>query len=273
MDPVTMMLLQGALSGTANGGQSGGAGVTQAGTGGIPNPSETIGSSGKAALGIGLGVGQLISGKIKERKAEKLFPSLEDPAEQAFINELHSKQKAFETGTAVKTATDELAKSVKTTQRGIVKLSGGNVGLAIKGLSATQKGAGSAINELYLRSLENSRFYTEMRGRVMSNMVQRRLDLQMNKFDQKMADARSLQKSGMSNTLAGIGFGINVAGGGEGGIGTTFNGGTGPTTSTTPASFQPLETTTPSPVVLDNTQIIKDPPISLGKGSSIFKSF
>ena len=162
----------------------------------------------QAGLGAGMGGAQLLKGKMMQKKADKMFPSLNDPQELSILNELRSKQRTFETGAALKPASDAIAKSTQATNRGILKASGGNVGLAIRGMTATQRASAEAENKIYTEAQESVKFYAQMRANAAQMVARRKLQLQLLRYGQAQADARGLQKMGWGNIMGGVGLGM-----------------------------------------------------------------
>ena len=167
----------------------------------------------QTAVGTGIGAGQIFSGMQKKKKAENLFPFQEDPEMRSYLNDINRQKKSFNTGTAFAESLKELKEQQALTQKGILSASGGSSGAAMAGLSKTQKNVGDIFGRIAEKGMEQENFLNQMYGNILGTMSQRKLELNLLKYNQSMTEAADLMKHGQSNLMAGFGF---LSGGGSG---------------------------------------------------------
>ncbi len=153
----------------------------------------------QGALTGALGAGQLISGIIKRRKGEAAMPSLVDPQQQSFLNKVRRQQKLLRSGTAFEPTRAALSREAATTGRGILRASGGASGAAIAGLTRTQRAIGRGIGELGQKSLQEQTRLTALEDSAIQGIAQRKMELQLLKRAQFMAESAQLKKESAAN--------------------------------------------------------------------------
>lgn len=207
--------LAGTLATTALGGVGAAAGAGAAagiGAGAAGGAGILSGLFGKNKLpnilGTVLGAGQQVAGAAKGRRAQQLMPPAEDPEMRQFLSEIQRKRKQLATGVAFQPQAEELRKQQVQTQRNVLRLSGGAGGAAIAGTTRAQRATGAALGEVAERAGQREMFLTQLAGKTISDISQRRLELQLLQRAQTLAESAQLKSTGMSNIMAGIAGGF-----------------------------------------------------------------
>lgn len=170
-----------------------------------------IGGSGKVAsaaknfLGTdegkasALGVGQMIAGRIRQKKADSMTPAVEDP-EQIMLQRQFSRQKrAFQTGTANAPQTKAIQQMMRSGLKESMKY-----GAGMRGLNAMNQMYSNAMMGLNQQGADQAREYAGMEGSVLNQMAQRRLEIGMEKYDREQARAAQQITDGRRNLGASL---------------------------------------------------------------------
>jgi len=212
-------LALGALgAGTAGAVGSGSAAAIGAGSGLLGSSLSLPGMGGSSGggmksppaemAGMAIGLGQTVLGSIKKAQANKLGPPLEDPEQRSYLNEIKRKKRQLETGTSpeFRFATDLLGRNLANTQRNISKMAGGGVGQTLQGFNQSLQTAGQSTAQIGAQQQQAVGYYQQLAGKLIGDMAQRKMDLQMWEKLQKLREASELQKSGGQNVMAGLGL-------------------------------------------------------------------
>jgi len=185
---------------------------------GAQKVKESSGNKKNAITGMAVGTGQMISGAIKKAKAERLRPSNVDPEQVALLEETRRKQRQIESGTDVLTQANiqEGEQNTAATQSGLSKVTGGNVGGTVSALLGAQKLGGQVANQTYGGAASRSTAFGQMAAEMSKEISQRKLELQMAAYGQKMAEAANMQKQGFGNFMGGM-MSFNKSGNSSGG--------------------------------------------------------
>jgi hypothetical protein len=214
LDSAKITDVAGGLSSIGGGGGGGGAPTSGAGysggsgTGNVYKSGET-GMVG-AAEDMGAGTVQMITGLVQgiqgikqKKEAQKLFPSLIDPLEARAYSEYKSLERSTQTGLAQANDLSKIAAGQQAVNRGISAKAGGNVGLAVAGMSKTAKSFGEAMNSVISKTMEQRQFYTAMADKKQERITDTKRGLQLLKYNQKMAEGTQNEQEGKSNTMGG----------------------------------------------------------------------
>jgi uncharacterized protein YgfB (UPF0149 family) len=196
----------GGAAGTALAGPIGGMAGSQLGqmvgnqiSGGKQTPSQQAGGSA-----MGMGIGQMLSGLQSKKQAQGLYPSYEDPRQLALLSEINQKRKSLETGADFAEAVDLANQAQAATQAGIIKSTGGDVGGTIQGLLQSERNTQGARNQAYATGAAEQRANTQLYNALLDQISARKLQLQMQRSQQKMAEWAQSMKEGRQNFLAGL---------------------------------------------------------------------
>lgn len=199
----------GAIAGMAGkvlGGSGGGDGG-KGGGGGLISGIMKQGKSGAASgISMATGLAQMIAGAAQKKKAEKLFPGMEDPEDRAELERIKQDMKGMSSGTDATTAANlrEINQGTLNTQRAIGRNVGGSVGGAISGMLQAQRTGASQANQVFGEARKNMGYFQNMRNQMQQRISQRKLELGMQRYQQKMAEATNNQQSGFGNLMQGV---------------------------------------------------------------------
>jgi len=150
------------------------------------------------------GIAQLAIGAKKKREAEKHFPSLIDPLEARAYGEYKRLERASETGVGFRNDLNTILAGEQAANRGIASRSGGAVGLAIAGMSKTNRMFAKSMNSLLQEAQKQRLYYAEKAGAKQERISDVKRDLQLLKYNQKMAEGTQQEQEGKSNTMGGL---------------------------------------------------------------------
>ena len=180
--------------------QGGGSDVYKSGATGMTGAMEDVGAG---AVQMVAGLVQGITGIEQKRKAQTLFPSLIDPLEAKAYSEYKTLERSTQTGLAFANDLGKTLSAQKAVNRGIASRSGGAVGLAVAGMSKTSTMFAKTMNDLIDKTQEQRRFYSSMANAKGERISDRKLDLEMLKYNQAMAEATQNEQEGKSNVMGG----------------------------------------------------------------------
>lgn len=170
----------------------------------------------KAAAGVSapyaaaaIGGVQAIGGAIQQRKADRMLPQAEDPEMRNALTQARRKQRAFQTGTALAAERNALAKQLGTGQSRMLRYGGGGR----KGLLQMQEVFNKGMMGLAQQSIQGETAASAQANKLLEGISQRKLDLQMQRYD--TAQARAAQKKAAANRNLGLFLGKTLATGQE----------------------------------------------------------
>lgn len=161
-----------------------------------------VGQAGASAATGGLseivpaaiGVAQTVAGLIKKKKADSMMPAQEDPEQRAMLRYLARQKRAYSTGTANNSDRAALRQAMQSGITSSFKYGAGSRGL-------------NSMNQMYLQGLmginqqgtQAAAGYAQQEGGLLNEMAQRRLDVQMTKYDREQARAAQTLQEGKQN--------------------------------------------------------------------------
>jgi len=148
------------------------------------------------------GIAQMIGGAVRNAKANKIKPPLEDSEQRSNYIDILRKSRGYETGSAVSRILGNIGIGEATADAGIVSAGGGDGGATLQALIRTNRNTGSAYNEALSVAEQNSKFYQGMATSVLDQIAQRKLELQMYDYATEKAGAQAMFAAGSDN-LAG----------------------------------------------------------------------
>lgn len=169
----------------------------------ISKGSEFIGSlggSGQGSIaGTALGIGQAIAGRMAEKKADALLPTL-NPLENQMLNVYRRKRKAIETGTAFNAQQNAANRLASNYMQNAFK-AGGQANPAV----LSQLGAQSAEN-IAAQSGQQLNQILQLEGNQAEKISNFGYDIANLRSARKSAKGARLQSDGTSNLLASLGM-------------------------------------------------------------------
>jgi len=152
-----------------------------------------------------IGAAQTIAGLIKKKKADAMMPSPEDKEQRAMQRLLARRRRAYETGTAGNADRSALRQAMQSGISNSFKYGAGSRGL-------------NAMNQMYQQGIfginqqgsSMAANYAQQEGALVNEMAQRRLDIQMTKYDREQARAAQLMTEGKQNLGAALMKGLKL---------------------------------------------------------------
>jgi hypothetical protein len=166
--------------------------------------------------GVGTAVGAVvgavaggISSGTKANKAKKADERIQaqDPRELARLAEINRIRKSIGAGTDPLTQ-QQINQSRQTgasTQGNIARVTGGNVGATVAGLTRAQRGTQAATNQALAQSQQRLPFFENMAQQLNTRISQRALEVGLMRRDQAMAEKAADQKAASANIAGAIG--------------------------------------------------------------------
>lgn len=203
----------GAGVGAAGAGAMGAAGLSGlgAGAGGLATASpgflSNLFGNAKGMLSNNPGYGLSMAGgalknlqaNIKQKQANAMFPSAEDPELRMIAQDYRRRKRAFQTGTAMSA---ELANQRALAKQGInatFRAGGGSAGL-----NRMQQILQQAMLGNKQAGMQGEMFYADKYGDVVNTLAQTRLQKALAKYSQAQADAKQLKTDANRMTNLGI---------------------------------------------------------------------
>jgi len=158
------------------------------------NPAVLAATGGLSAIvPAALAVGKFITGKVKEKKADAMVPSMESAEERSLASYAARRKRAFQTGTATSSQRNALATAMRTGINNSFKVGGG-----AKGLNAMTQMFNQAQVGLKDVELAGELQYGQAERDTKTRISQRRLELGLLKYNTQQARAAQMIKEGKS---------------------------------------------------------------------------
>jgi len=156
-----------------------------------------------AAMGsqLGAGIGTVIEGGVDSKKAQEKLPPSEDPAMRQYLGELDKRRKQFGTGSIYGNKMRQLGNIQSGTQAALATATGGNVGAAVEGMGRAAESIGSAYGGIVENEEVRLGEVEGMYAGLLNTMAQRRAELGMLQYGQKLQTAAEKRKQGMQTLL------------------------------------------------------------------------
>lgn len=165
-------------------------------------------AAGKIAkTGVGLATSAVQKSKANKlkREAEGLMPDMVDPNMASYLAELAEKKRSIETGAEFASSMRNIDQTTAGTQEALTRASGGDVGGTMQALLQSQQVASRAKNDALSMGQRNQLAYTGMYGDVLKRIEQRKLELQMQRAQQRTAEWAAMQKGATQNFMGAMG--------------------------------------------------------------------
>ncbi len=201
------------VGGSAAKGALGGAAAGAAIGSAVPIIGTAIGAAGGAIIG-GVSSG-IIANKAK--KADESIQS-QDPRELARLAEINRIRKSIGAGTdpLTQNAIRVAQQTNASTQGNIARVTGGNTGATIAGLTRAQRGTQAATNQAVAGAQQRLPFFENMAQQLNTRISQRSLEVGLLRRDQAMAEKAAEQKAASANISGAIGAFTGMPGLGAG---------------------------------------------------------
>jgi hypothetical protein len=118
------------------------------------------------------------------------------------LNDLKRKQRSLETGTADQAQQDMIKQAGTKAMDNIVKLSGGNIGVATSQINAAQRATGKNMNELFSQMSAESFKMDELMEGLVGKIANRKLEIQAYEKGQANVTAAQNKQNVMQNLMA-----------------------------------------------------------------------
>ena len=135
------------------------------------------------------------------------MPAMENPEERAALNYSRRRKRAYQTGTANYSRSQAIQRMMKTGMEKSMATSGGT-----KGLNQMSKMFQNAMLGLQDQDMKGEMNYAAMERQSVEKLADRRLQLQLLKYNTMQARSADMIKGGRSNMYAGM---ASMMGGGE----------------------------------------------------------
>lgn len=193
---------------TAKGAMSGGMTGAQIGSM-VPGVGTAVGAGVGAAVG---GVGSFLKER-NARQADKAVTS-QDPAELRRLAEIDRIRKSIGAGTDPLTQqkVKEAQKTGAGTQEKIKRVTGGDIGATVAGLTKAQRGTQNATNQALAGAQTRLPFFENLAQQLKTRVSQRSLELGLMRRDQAMAERAQAGKEAAANLSGALGYMMNKQG-------------------------------------------------------------
>jgi hypothetical protein len=182
-----------------------------------------MGATGGLSAPVGAAVGAIVGGVssgIKANKAKKADEAIQaqDPMELARLAEINRIRKSIGAGTdpLTQNAIRVAQQTNASTQGNIARVTGGNVGATVTGLTRAQRGTQAATNQAVAGAQQRLPFFENMAQQLNTRISQRALEVGLMRRDQAMAEKAADQKAASANIAGAIGAAGSMKGGGAG---------------------------------------------------------
>lgn len=199
----------------------------------------TVGGAVKGAVGLLPSIIGTAVGAAKTKKAMQMSPGLYNPLQVDLLQEIQSKKKALETGTAYAPMQRQLNQSSLQALRTAGNLAGGDIGMMMGALKGINRQAGVNQNALLGQMSQEGVNMTNLMNNLTQQMANRQLQVSMADKNQRLAMAQQTLKDSMQGLRTGLSLGLDQLGRGNRGtpgVGVSTNVASLPSVSTPSAS-------------------------------------
>jgi hypothetical protein len=159
---------------------------------------------GAASLGIAQSLLQNFQANKARKRAEADAPPLVDPNQAGFLAEIAAKRKSINTGAAFAEGMRNADTTGASTMDAITRSGGGNAAATMQGLLAAQKGTDIAKNNVLAQGQQQGMAYDNMYSHILDQISGRKLQLQLARQAQNMAQYAATKGSANANMSAGV---------------------------------------------------------------------
>lgn len=165
-----------------------------------------IGTTAGAKLGsmAGSAIGGMIEGNARLRDAEKNRPSENAPLTAAMLEDVRRRRRALQTGMGLSPLRKDVRETMSTTQRNIMRRSGGQVGSALTGLAMAQGSASKQLNDIQIKAMQIDNQLASQEMAMAKRMEDRKMMLQLARYKELQTQGLEQQSVNQQNVLATI---------------------------------------------------------------------
>lgn len=174
-----------------------------------------VGNRAGDAVGMGMGLSQIMQGKNAKKRAMESTPEDVDPTQGAFLAELQQKKNALNTGAEYTSSLDAIGDRMAQTQDTLAGNSGGDASGTISALLKSQQLANQGEGQILAQGQQSENAYTGMYGDLLNKIAQRKMELGLLARGQNMAEWAQKSQNGLSNLAAGAVKQMSMEGGDE----------------------------------------------------------
>tara|TARA_R110000824_G_scaffold320172_1_gene507126 strand:- start:282 stop:1097 length:816 start_codon:yes stop_codon:yes gene_type:complete len=178
-----------------------GAGGGQGQQAGMPNLGGALGMI-HPALGIAYGAVKSVVGLAQKRKAEKLRPDETDPMRVSAMHDFKRKANTMFTGSAMQSNLRDIMQGRGGAYKSLARQGGPNV---LRNMQLQSRLEGQQLNQLLGQAQTQEKFYEKMFQQEMSDIEERRLAIQSQKFGEVKAKSEANMSGGLADMAGGIG--------------------------------------------------------------------
>jgi len=172
------------------------------------------GAAAGAALGLATGLVQDVKAAKLKKQAEAAFPDFVDPNQSAFLAELGQKRKSIDTGADFATGMGTVDQTQAATNEALTRNTGGDATSTIQSLLQSQRNASNAKNNVLAQGQQQQMNYNQQYGDLLDKISGRKMQLQLQKSQQAMAEWAQMKQSSNQNAMAGAAGAVGSGGGG-----------------------------------------------------------
>lgn len=147
------------------------------------------------AVTAAIGVGKNIIGGIKQRKADQMMPLQEDPEERRLQRQFARKKRSFQSGTALESERAALKEMARQGMKNSFRAGGGTRGAAMMSRMFNE-----GMRDLASQGQQMEAQYAGMEAQQVAKLADRKLQLQLLKYNTQQARAAQLRKEGKATT-------------------------------------------------------------------------
>ncbi len=138
-----------------------------------------------------IGIGKIIAGKVKQKKADAMLPQYEDPEERRLQREFSRRKRAFRTGTALAAEKNSIKEMAREGMMNSFRAGGG-----LKGIALMSRMYNEGVRDLKGQALAGESQYSQMEQQQVSKLADRKLQLGLLKYNTAQARAAQTLKEG-----------------------------------------------------------------------------
>jgi hypothetical protein len=192
-------MLGGLLGGLIGGGSGGSGGGLLGGVGKILGSATSI-----IPNMISMGVSA-----HKAKEAEAMSPGTYSPLQMDLLEEIKSKKKALETGTAYAPQQSALNQSGLQAMRTAGNVAGGDVGMVMSALKGINRATGRNQNEMFGQMSQEGVQLSNLMNNLTQSMANRQYQISMGDKLQKLAEAKQSQKESQQGLRTSLSLGLD----------------------------------------------------------------
>lgn len=182
----------------------------------LAKAGDKAGAMMKTGLSLGSAAVQGIKANKLKKDAESAYPDLIDPQMSSYLSELAQKKRSMETGADFASSMKNIDQSIAGTQENLTNVTGGDTGGTIQAMLQAQMTGQNAKNQALAAGQQNQLAYENLYGNTLRRIADQKLQLQMQRSQQRLAEWARMKQSANQNFMAGMGSLTGLMGKGAG---------------------------------------------------------